>query len=94
MVMFMKILFKILGIIIGIVIVLGILFFIIDHTRVKNNQIPIFCIPVGLAMDGGTVEYLGLGYKVIDFNTLTGYDDIKIGTWNMKYSDFENEIYH
>ncbi len=43
-------------------------------------------------MDGGTVEYLGLGYKVIDFNTISGYDDIKIGTWTMKYSDFDDEI--
>ena len=43
-------------------------------------------------MDGGTIEYLGLGYKVIDFNTISGYDDIKIGTWTMKYSDFDDEI--
>lgn len=92
MVTFMKILFKVLSIIIGIVIILGILFFIVDYSRVKNNQIPIFCIPVGIAMDGGTVEYLGLGYKVIDFNTISGYDDIKIGTWTMKYSDFDDEI--
>lgn len=92
MVTFMKILFKVLSIIIGIVIILGILFFIVDYSRVKNNQIPIFCIPVGIAMDGGTIEYLGLGYKVIDFNTISGYDDIKIGTWTMKYSDFDDEI--
>ena len=41
--------------------------------------------------DGGTIEYFGLGYKVIDFNTLAGFDDIKIGTWSMDYNDFEEE---
>ena len=92
MVTFMKILFKVLSIIIGIVIILGILFFIVDYSRVKNNQIPIFCIPVGIAMDGGTIEYLGLGYKVIDFHTVAGFDDIKIGNWFMKYNDFKEEM--
>lgn len=43
-------------------------------------------------MDGGTVEYLGLGYKVIDFHTVAGFDDIKIGTWFMNYNDFDEEI--
>ena len=43
-------------------------------------------------MDGGTIEYFGLGYKVIDFHTLAGFDDIKIGTWLMDYNDFEKEM--
>ena len=43
-------------------------------------------------MDGGTIEYFGLGYKVIDFNMLNGYDEMKIGSWFMKYEDFENEF--
>ena len=43
-------------------------------------------------MDGGTIEYFGLGYKVIDFHTIAGFDDIKIGTWFMDYNDFEEEI--
>ena len=42
--------------------------------------------------DGGTIEYFGLGYKVIDFHTLAGFDDIKIGTWLMDYNDFQEEI--
>ena len=43
-------------------------------------------------LDGGTIEYFGLGYKVIDFHTLAGYDDIKIGTWFMDYDDFDEEM--
>lgn len=79
--------------IIGIVVVLGIVFFVVDYNRVQKQEKPIFCIknPAGEINDGGTVEYFGLGYKVIDFNTLAGFDDIKIGTWSMDYNDFEEE---
>ena len=68
--------------------------FTVDYNRVKNQEKPIFCIksPAGGIMDGGTIEYFGLGYKVIDFHTIAGFDDIKIGTWFMDYNDFEEEI--
>ena len=80
--------------IIGMILVLGIVFFVVDYNRVQKQEKPLFCIknPVGTYMDGGTVEYFGLGYKVIDFNTLAGFDDIKIGTWIMDYNDFEEEM--
>lgn len=82
---------KVLFIILGVIIILGLIFFAIDYNRVKNGENPIFCINTATANDGGTKEYLGLGYKVIDFNRLDGYDEVKIGTWSMKYEDFENE---
>ena len=80
--------------IIGMILVLGIVFFVVDYNRVQKQEKPLFCIknPAGTYMDGGTVEYFGLGYKVIDFNTLAGFDDIKIGTWIMDYNDFEEEM--
>ena len=92
--MFMKKGLKILFIIIGIIIVLGIVFFVVDYNRVQKQEKPIFCIqnPAGVISDGGTIEYFGLGYKVIDFHTLAGFDDIKIGTWLMDYNDFEKEM--
>lgn len=92
--MFMKKILKVVAGILGIIVVLGILFFTVDYNRVKNQKKPIFCIqnPDGGIMDGGTIEYFGLGYKVIDFHTLAGFDDIKIGTWFMDYNDFEEEI--
>ena len=85
---------KILFIIIGIIIVLGIVFFVVDYNRVQKQEKPIFCIqnPAGINSDGGTIEYFGLGYKVIDFHTLAGYDDIKIGSWFMDYNDFDEEM--
>lgn len=82
---------KVILIILGVIILLGLTFFAVDYNRVKNREKPIFCINTAIIRDGGTKEYLGLGYKVIDFNELNGYDEIKIGTWFMKYEDFENE---
>lgn len=92
--MFMKKILKVVVCILGIIVVLGIVFFTVDYNRVKKQEKPIFCIksPAGGIMDGGTIEYFGLGYKVIDFHTIAGFDDIKIGTWFMDYNDFEEEI--
>ena len=83
------------GIIITVIIilVLGSIFFLVDYNRVNNNKRPIFCINLtGTILDGGTKEFHGLGYKVIDFHTIAGFDDIKIGTWFMEYDDFYDEI--
>ena len=92
--MFMKKLLKVIVIVLGIIVVLGIVFFIVDYNRVQKQEKPIFCIqnPAGIISDGGTIEYFGIGYKVIDFHTLAGYDDIKIGSWFMDYNDFEEEM--
>ena len=78
-------------IIILIIFVLGIVFWIVDYNRVKDGKLPIFCIKTDGYLDGGTKEYYGLGYKVIDFNRLDGYDEIKIGSWFMSYEEFADE---
>lgn len=83
---------KIFLIVLGIIFILGIVFFSIDYNRVQKQEKPIFCLNVTTYRDGGTKEYYGLGYKVIDFHTLEGFDEIKIGTWFMKYKDFEAEM--
>ena len=94
MVVAMKKYLKVIGVILGVIVILGIIFFAVDYARVQKQEKPIFCIqnPAGIINDGGTIEYFGLGYKVIDFHTLAGFDDIKIGTWLMEYNDFEKEM--
>ena len=86
---------KVLFIILGVIILVWIIFFMVDYFMVKNNRKPIFCILRSEVNDGGTKEYIGLGYKVIDFHKFQGenkyYDDIKIGTIFMKYEDFKDE---
>lgn len=78
-------------IILTIIIVLALLFFIIDYNRVQRQEKPIFCIRTSIYKDGGTKVYYGLGYKVIAFNQLEGYNEIKIGPWSMQYEDFKEE---
>lgn len=58
-----------------ILVVLGLIFFTVDYNRVKNQKKPLFCIYDirGSYQDGGTQEYLGLGYKVIDFHKLESF---------------------
>lgn len=75
----------------GIFLLLALIFFAIDYLRIQKQEKPIFCILKDEVNDGGTKIYLGLGYKVIDFNTLEGFDDIKIGTWFIDYNDFGKE---
>lgn len=82
---------KVLSIFLAILVVLIAVFFIVDYSKVKNQELPMFCIKSSVMEDGGTVEYYGLGYKVIDFNTIEGFDEIKIGSWFMKYNDFSKE---
>ena len=88
----MKKFIKVLLMIIISILILALIFFAVDYSRVQNGKKPIFCISLGMYLDGGTVEYFGLGYKVIDFSRLSGYDEIKIGTWAMQYKDFYKEI--
>lgn len=79
-------------VIIFIIVILGIIFYAVDSNRAKNNRKPLFCIKTGTLLDGGTIEYLGIGYKVIDFHTLAGFEDVKIGSWSMDYDDFREEM--
>ena len=78
--------------IIVIFVVIWLAFIITDFSLSKNNKKPIFAIPVFKLKDGGTVEYYGLGYKVIKYNVLdnlqtgqTGRKDTVFGFWTLKY---------
>lgn len=55
-------------VIIGILI-LACIFGFIDYHRYRNNEKPIFTFPMTY-MDGGSVEYVGLGYQIIYFNMI------------------------
>ena len=89
----MKKVAKIVGIILIILVMLGIIFYTIDKNRAREGQKPMFCIPIGMYLDGGTIEYIGLGYKVIDFNkmedivdnTMNYYTKVHIGSIFMTY---------
>lgn len=76
-------------VILSVVILLGFSFFCIDSSRVKNDSPPLFVIKTVIYRDGGTTEYLGLGYKVIKYNVIGENgkivkDDYKIGSYFLK----------
>lgn len=88
---------KIVLIIVAIIAVIWSIIFSIDYSRVKSNKLPIFCIEVAHAADGGTTIYTGLGYKVINYNVKKYsdgiiYKGIFIGPWFMKYEDHEKDL--
>lgn len=49
----------------------------------KGNE-PIFCVNIKTYRDGGTKEYIGIGYKVIKYNN-NKRKDFQIGTFFLKY---------
>ena len=74
--------------IVFIVILLIIAMISIDIVRVaKYDKKPLFAINTKTYKDGGSKAYMGIGYKVIDYNQLQGRRDIEIGTWNLKYNN-------
>lgn len=77
-------------IIIGILL-LGMLFFAVDSYRIKNDKAPIFAVQYKVLKDGGTTMYIGLGYKIIDYNIIDGNDKTYIGSLFMKYEDYAKE---
>jgi len=59
----------------------------VDYICVENyNKGPFFAIPIHTYKDGGSKEYIGLGYKVIKYNQIQGRKDKIIGTWALKYN--------
>lgn len=72
---------------------LGIILYSIDKARIDNGMEPLYCVASeSIYMDGGSREYYGLGYKVIKFNKINGYNETKIGSWFMNIDDFDDEI--
>lgn len=64
----------------------------IDKKRAEENKKPIFVIRTAIYKDGGSKEYMGIGYKVIVFNTLCGYKEVKFGSWQMNINNFNQEV--
>ena len=72
-----------------IIILLISVMFATDFIRAKRNKKPVFAIETRFYSDGGTREYLGLGYKVIVYAVIDGglTEEVicKVGTWFMSY---------
>lgn len=60
------------------------IFISIDIKQLKKGNEPIFCVNIKTYRDGGTKEYIGIGYKVIKYNN-NKRKDFQIGTFFLKY---------
>ena len=71
---------------------------IADFNYVLQKQKPVFCFIQNSYEDGGTIEYIGLGYKIIDYNAIYGRKDIVLGSIFKQYeprvdeSKFEDKV--
>ena len=74
------------GIVLIGLIAMGIITNYIDSGRVTTGHEPKYCIKI-VNNDGSKVTYWGLGYKVIAYNKLNGYNKIHIGTYFLEYDD-------
>ena len=83
---------RIINVVFSIIIIIVIMI-TVDYIRVtKYGYTPVFAIKTLELKDGGTKEYTGLGYKVIDYNEIQGRRDIEIGLWGMKRNSKPIEI--
>lgn len=46
-----------------------------DYYLARANKSPIFAIRTAIYKDGGTKDYIGLGYKIRKYNKLDGRKD-------------------
>lgn len=73
--------------ILAIFLILWVTFIITDYYRATQNQTPIFAIKYDSYWDGGTVEYLGLGYKVIKYDKLDAFDEDCMAEYREKFGE-------
>lgn len=77
---------KIINIIFAIVVAILIMVAIDVISVGRFNRGPFFAIQTKEYEDGGTKEYIGFGYKVIDYNQVQGRRGKEIGPLNLKYN--------
>lgn len=53
---------------------------IADFNFVLQGEKPVFCFIKNAYEDGGTLEYVGFGYKIIDYNAIHGRQDVVLGS--------------
>lgn len=81
----MKKILKIILITLLVIILIDLIALIVDSKRIRKNKEPIFILKKEQYRDGGTKEFYGLGYKIIKYNKLNGYNKMHVGSWFLKY---------
>lgn len=64
---------------------ISVITFLIDQSRISANKKPLAALLVGEVKDGGTKIYYGIGYKIIAYDKLNGYNKGHIGPYWLEY---------
>lgn len=75
---------------------LSIVFRYIDFFLIKSDKKPLFAVLVTRYKDGGSIEYWGLGYKVISCHNLSGDNSQNLGFYTMNIDSIcmnSSEVY-
>lgn len=81
-----KIIKRVINIVFLILVIILVMISIDVVSVARYNQGPFFAIKTKEYKDGGTKEYLGIGYKVIKYDQVQGRKDMEIGSWKLKYN--------
>lgn len=73
-------------IILIIVAIISVTAFFVDVNMVISNKKPMFSVQKSVYEDGGTIEYVGLFYKIFDYKITNGKNKIEFGTWFSNYN--------
>lgn len=73
------------GIILVIILVLVVTMLLVDVNLVLEGRTPMFSVTKAVYEDGGTVEYMGFGYKIFKYNKLDEKPTLKFGTLFLQY---------
>ena len=77
----------ILGKVVFVLLLIVLAMFLTDFIRYKKfNKLPMFALPLVNHKDGGTKEYFGAGYKLIDYHQKNGKRGKEFGSWLLKYN--------
>lgn len=66
---------------------------LVDYNKVKSDNKPIFCFAQNKLDDGGTIEYIGLGYKIIAFHKIEGISSYYGGVHAVPLFIQTNQVY-
>jgi len=65
--------------------------FFVDYQLAVHQHKPLFAAKSGVYKDGGTTEYKGIGYKVIDYNQLMNKNGRTDVVFSSRFINYENK---
>lgn len=68
--------------------------FLVDYQLAVHQHKPLFAATSRVYKDGGTTEYTGIGYKVINYNQLMNKNGRTDVMFSSRFINYENKQYN